>query len=154
VPNPGTITVNAGLDYYQDAQPTGAGLGTSHWKDAQAAVQFDRPLGPAGSASTFSASLYYQYQMHPNIFIVPPGPITIQGTTIPIRAAGLPLLSQPGSIVVAQATLTIRMASSGLKIPIGVAWSNRTELVPGNRFIGQIGFTFDSSPLLLMNALR
>jgi hypothetical protein len=25
VPNPGTFTVNAGLDYYQDAQPTGVG---------------------------------------------------------------------------------------------------------------------------------
>lgn len=146
VPNPGTITVNAGLDYYNDAQPTGVGLNTSHWKDAQVAVQFDRPLGPAGAVATLSASFYYQYQMNPNTFIVPP--------SLPIPAAGLTLLSEAGSIAVAQATLTIRMASSGLKIPIGVSWANRTELLPGSKFIGHIGFTFDSSPLLLMNALR
>jgi hypothetical protein len=140
LPNPGTISVNGGLDYYHDAQPTGIGLNTSHWKDAQVAVQFDRPLGPAGSAAIFSASFYYQYQMNPNTFVVP--------------AAGLTLVSQAGSIAVAQATLTIRMASSGLRIPIGVSWANRTELEPGNKFIGHIGFTFDASPLLLMNALK
>lgn len=152
VPNPGTITLNAGIDYYHDAQPTGAGLETSHWKDAQAALQFDRPVGPAGSAATLSASIYYQYQMNRNTFAVPTG--ALPGTNITLPAAGTPLLSEAGSIFVAQATLTIRMANSGLKIPVGFSWANRTELVPGNRVIGQIGFTFDSSPLLLMNAPR
>ena len=154
LPNPGTITLNAGLDYYHDGQPTGVLQNTSHWKDAQVALQFDRPLGPAGAAATLSASVYYQYQMNPNTFAVPAGATTLPGTSIPLPAAGTPLLSEAGSIVVAQATLTIRMASSGLKIPIGISWANRTELEPGNRVIGHIGFTFDSSPMLLLQALK
>jgi hypothetical protein len=153
-PNPGTITVNLGLDYYHAAQPTAKPLETSHWKDAQFALQFDRPLGPAGAATTLSAAFYYQYQMNPNSFTIPASATALPGTNIPIPAAGTTLLSEAGSIFAAQATLTIRMASSGLKVPLGISWANRTELVPGNRVIGHIGFTFDSSPLLLMQSLK
>ncbi len=148
-PNTGTITVNGGLDYYHEAQPTGVGQTTSHWKDAQFALQFDRPLGPADSAATLSAAFYWQYQMNANTFIVPPGATVLPGTNIALPPAGAPVLSEKGSIYVAQAMLTLRLAGSGLKVPIGISWANRTELLPGNRVIGHIGFTFDSSPLLL-----
>ena len=159
VANPGTLTLNFGVDYYHDAQPIGtatAGVppNTSHWKDVQAALEFDRPLGPADSAATLSAGVYYQYQMNPNTFTAPAGATMLPGTNIPLPPAGTPLLSQAGSIFAAQALLTIRLVGSGLKVPLGISWANRSELVPGNRVIGHIGFTFDSSPLLLVSGLK
>ncbi len=152
--NTGTITVNAGVDFYHDPQPTGVNLNTSRWKDARAVVTFDRPMGPADSAATLSATVYYQYQRFPNPFVVPSGAVTLPGTNIPLPAAGTKLLSDTGSIVVAQGVVTIRFASNGLKIPIGISWANRSELVSGNRVIGTVGFSFDSAPLLLLQGNR
>jgi hypothetical protein len=149
-PNPGTMTFNAALDYFQDPQPTGAQQNTSRWKDAQASVQFDRPLGSADSSARLSFGAFYQYQIHPGIITIPSGATTPPGASIPLPSIGSRLLAPAGSIYAAQAVLTIRLAGSGVAIPIGISWSNRTELVPGNEVRGNIGLTFDSTPLLLM----
>jgi hypothetical protein len=149
-PNPGTMTFNAALDYFQDPQPTGAQQNTSRWKDAQASVQFDRPLGPADSSARLSIGAFYQYQIHPGIITIPSGATTLPGASVPLPSIGSRLLAPPGSIYSAQAVLTIRLAGSGIEIPIGISWSNRTDLVSGNEVRGHIGLTFDSTPLLLM----
>jgi hypothetical protein len=152
--NTGTITLNAGLDFYADPQATETPLNTSRWKDAQVALQFDRPLGPAASSTQFSLGAYYQYQMHPNLFSLPAGATTIPGTGIALPPEGTQLLTQAGSIAAVQATLTLRLGASGIKVPIGISWSNRTELVSGNEVRGHVGFTFDSSPLLLIPGFK
>jgi hypothetical protein len=147
--NPGTITFNAGVDYYHYAQSTGTPGQTSHWKDATAAVQFDRPLGPAGATTQLSVGAYYQYQMMPNTFIIPKDATTLPGTQIPLPP-GSPVLSEAGSIFATQAVLTIQLGSSGIKIPLGISWANRTELAVGNEVRGHIGVTIDTSALSLL----
>jgi hypothetical protein len=149
-PNPGTITVNGAFEFYQTPQLTGAGMTTTRWKDAQAAVQFDRPLGSAASPAQLSLGAYYQYQKDPSIIVIPSGATTLPGTSIPLPAAGTPLLSQKGSIYAAQMTLTLKIASSGVTLPIGLSWSNRSELLSGNQVSAHIAMTFDPSSLLLL----
>jgi len=152
--NSGTITFNAALDFFQNPQLTGTRQDTSRWKDAQAALQFDRPLGPADSPAQLSVGAYYQYQIHPGIFTIPADASMLPGTSIPLPPGGSPILAQKGSIFVAQATMTVRIASSGLKVPMGISWSNRTDLVKGNEVRGHVGFTFDSTPLFLLPGLK
>jgi hypothetical protein len=151
--NAGTVTFNGAVELFQDPQPNGTGLGTSRWKDLQAAVQFDRPLGPANSAGQLSVGAYYQYQINPGIIVIPAGATTLPGTTIPLPASGTPLLGEKGSLFAVQGTLTLRLAGS-VRIPIGVSWSNRTELVSGNQVRGHIGISFDTAQLFLLTGLR
>ncbi len=152
--NPGTITFNAGLDFYNDPQPAETLQKTSRWKDAQVALQFDRPLGPADSPAQLSVGAYYQYQINPGIIAIPSGTTVLPGTGISLPPNTSQVLTQKGSIFAAQATLTLQKPGSGMKIPFGLSWSNRTELMKGNEVRGHIGFTFDSSPLFLLDALR
>lgn len=152
--NPGTVTFNFGLDMFKDPQPTGEKLNTSRWKDAQAALQFDRPLGPRDSALRLFVGAYYQYQINSSIITIPENATTLPGTAIPLPPKGAPLLSEKGHIVVLQAGITVQKPGGGLKVPIGVSWANRTELLTGNEIRGHIGFTFDSSPLALLTNFK
>jgi hypothetical protein len=151
--NPGTITFNGAIELFQDPQPDGTGLSTSRWKDLQAAVQFDRPLGPADSAGQFSIGAYYQYQINPGIIVIPAGATTLPGTSITLPAAGTPLLGEKGALFAIQSTLTLRLGGIA-KIPIGVSWSNRTELVSSNQVRGHIGISFDTAQLFLLAGVR
>lgn len=152
--NPGTITFNAALDFYRDPQPTGEAQNTSRWKDAQVAVQFDRALGPADSPAQFSLGAYYQYQRNVGIIQIPTGATVLPGTNIPLPPGTSQLLTEKGSIYAVQASLTLQKSGSGIKIPFGISWSNRTELAKGNEVRGHIGLTFDTSPLFLLNGLK
>src|SRR5262249_37765981 len=118
------------------------------------ALQFDRPLGPADSGAQLSVGAYYQYQIHSGIIMIPSDATTLPGTNIALPPTGTPILAQRGSIFVAQAVMTLRLSTSGLKVPIGISWSNRTELLPGNEVRGHIGFTFDSTPLSLLTGSK
>jgi len=151
--NPGTITFNAAVELFQEPQPNGTGINTSRWKDLQAAVQFDRPLGPADSAGQFSIGAYYQYQINPGIIVIPAGATTLPGTSIQLPAAGTPLLGEKGALFAIQSTLTLRLGGIA-KIPIGVSWANRTELVSGNQVRGHIGISFDTAQLFLLAGAR
>jgi hypothetical protein len=151
--NTGTVTLNAGLDYFHEAQPVTGSPATVHWKDAHAALQFDRPLGPADSPSQLSVGLYYQYQANANTFTVPDGATTIPGTNIPLPPAGTQAIVEKGQVLALAGTLTLRLAN-GLKVPIGISWSNRSELVSGNRLAGHVGLTLDTTPLTLLQNLR
>ncbi|HTS60791.1 MAG TPA: hypothetical protein VMH28_02145 [Candidatus Acidoferrales bacterium] len=148
--NPGTLTINAGADIYQTPQPTGVGANTARFRDAQVALQFDRPLGSATSPAQLSIGAYYQYQRYPSIFMVPPGSTTVPNTSIPLPPNGATVLTNSkGSLFLAQAMLTIQIPTAGIKVPIGISWSNRTDLVTGNEVRAHIGITFNAEGPML-----
>ena len=146
--NRGTITINGGLDLYTKAQPKDTKGNTTIWRDAQFALQFDRSLGGTGSPAALSVGTYVQYQMSPGLINIPSGTVAPY-TNIPLPANATQLLARQGTVFVAQASLTLQIPSSGIKVPIGFSWSNRTELLTGNEIRGHIGFTFDTHSLLL-----
>jgi hypothetical protein len=53
-----------------------------------------------------------------------------------------------GHIVVAQAKLTIPVKGSGVKVPLSVTASNRTELIKARDVRANVGITFDLDTLL------
>lgn len=147
--NPGTLTLNGGVSIYTRAQPKDANGNTSRWHDAQFAVQFDRPID-SKALSTLTIGGYFQYQISPGLVNIPAGAMSPPGTTITLPPNGAQLLSKSGTIAVVQASMTLQIPNSGIRVPIGISWSNRTELLTGNEIRGHIGFSFDSHSILLL----
>jgi hypothetical protein len=145
--NSGTLTLNGGFDLYTKPQPSDTKGGMARWRDAQFAVQFDRPLGGSGNPASLAIGAYVQYQMSPNLVVIPAGSNLLQN--IPLPANATQILSQKGTIAVGYASLTLQIPSTGIRVPIGFSYSNRTELVTGNEIRGHIGFTFDTHSILL-----
>jgi hypothetical protein len=160
--NPGTFTANIGVDLYQNTPPVDSAPSTvqniqsaalniaeglaqsgiqnqaqrvSRFRDAQAAIEFDRAFNGTGPPAAFSIGAFYQYQPRPAILLDPSGAETWANVR--------------GSLVLIQAGLTLTIAGSGLKIPIGVSWSNRTDVARGQEVRAHFGFTFDSGALVL-----
>ena len=130
------------------------GRPTEFWlgggKPAQAAIQFDRPLGSGTSPAQLSIGAYYQYQRYPGIFKVPTGATTVPNTSIPLAPSGATVLSNAkGSLYVLQAIVTVHIPAAGVNVPIGISYSNRTDLAVGNEVRAHIGFTFNSEGPLL-----
>src|SRR5262249_48123119 len=94
-----------------------------------------------------SVSGYYQYLLHPVITVPSDATFATDATPIP---GGTTLLAPKGSMYVGEASLVIRTARNGLKVPVGISWSNRTDLQKGKEIRGHIGFVFDTVPLLLL----
>ncbi|HEY4364396.1 MAG TPA: hypothetical protein VGN17_25750 [Bryobacteraceae bacterium] len=145
--NPGTLTINAGLSNYTKAQVSNTKGNTSYWRDAQFALQFDRPVD-SKALSTFTLGAYIQYQISPGLINIPSGTVA-PGTSIPLPGNATQLLAKRGTVAVLQAAMTLQLPNSGIKLPIGISWSNRTELLTGNEVRGHIGFSFDTHSLLL-----
>jgi hypothetical protein len=144
--NPGTFTMNAGVDLYQAAQSVGFVQNTvegiaqnaqraGRFRDAQAAIEFDRAFGATGPPAALSVGASYQYQPRPAILLEPGG----AETWADVR----------GSLFLIQAGITLTIAGTGVKVPIGVSWSNRMDLARGQELRAHFGFTFDSGALVL-----
>jgi hypothetical protein len=69
-------------------------------------------------------------------------------TNIVLPGSAATPLAPKGNMVVAQAMATFGL-KSGFRIPVGITWSNRTDLIKGNEVRGHVGFNFDWSSLLL-----
>jgi hypothetical protein len=132
------ITLNFAAEMYDDP-PAGTGV----LRDLQAALQLDHHFG--NTIATLAG--YYQYQNQPAALTIGAGNLA-PGTNIMLNGTAATLLAPKGNIVVAQAMVTFPL-KSGTKLPIGVTWSNRTDLIKGNELRGHVGFNFDWSSLLL-----
>ena len=136
--NDSAITFNFAADMYDNPPP-----GTSTLRDLQGALQVDHHFG----ATIATLAGYYQYQHSPSALMIGPGNLA-PGTNLVLNGTAATLLAPKGNIVVAQAMVTFAL-KSGTKLPVGVTWSNRTDLIKGNELRGHVGFNFDWSSLLL-----
>ena len=75
---------------------------------------------------------YYQYQLQPAVI-----------------KTGWGMLPLPkGNMIVLEAKVTLTMKSSGVKFPVGITWSNRTDLINARDVRGHIGVSYDFDSLL------
>jgi hypothetical protein len=132
------LTFNLAGDLYDSPPP-----GTGAFKDLQAAIQLDHHFGSVVG----SLGAYYQYQNQPAALQIGPGNLA-PGTNIVLPSTAATLLAPKGNMIVAQALVTLPL-KNGTKLPAGVTWSNRTELIKANEVRGHIGFNFDWSSLIL-----
>ena len=132
------LTFNFSATFY-NTKPTGA---MSNWKDAQVAMQLDRHLGETRFGdTTFTLAGYYQYQHEASVLQITQGNLA-PNTGIVLPGGAATLLAPKGHIAVAQAQFTVK-SKTGTRLPLGVTWSNRTELIKAKELRGHIGYNFD-----------
>jgi len=140
----GMLSLNGAFSIY-DTLPAGAKYGRLHY--GQVSGEYDRPFTVGGNPNLLALSLagYWQYQPHPSILNIPAGTVA-PGTTIPIPNGTQEFVGTAGSLWVTQAKITLRQ-KGGINIPIGVKWSNKSDLLSGNKVGAQVGISYDFSSL-------
>ena len=141
----GLLSVNAAASIYGSTIPAGAKYGRLH--AGQVSVEYDRPLTLKSNPNqaTFSVAAYWQYQPDPSVLNITEDNL-VPGTTIQLPQNAQVLLGTPGSLWVTQAKITVN-GKSGIKIPIGVSWSNKTDLLAASKVGAQMGISYDFSSL-------
>jgi len=141
----GLVTFNGAVSLYGGAIPVGAKYGRVHY--GQVSAEYDRTVFGKDKAMQTQLSLagYWQYQPSPSILNIPAGTI-VPGTTIPLSNGTQEFVGTAGSLWVTQFKLTIK-ATGGINIPIGVSWSNKTDLLQGSKVGAQVGISYNFSSL-------
>jgi hypothetical protein len=134
------FTLNVAGSIYGGSIPAGTKYG--RLRDFQFAAQLDRPLGDAIThPATFTLAGYVQYQFDPSVLNIGPGNL-VPGTSITLPKDAQVLLGTKGTLGIVQAKITIN-TKSGVNIPVGVSWANKTDLLNATDVRGHIGITYD-----------
>jgi hypothetical protein len=150
-----TVTANGAASIY-DTTPSANIPGAGRLRDEQFGAELDRnfgnlaPLGPISG----SVAYYFQYQASPAILNVTPGEPVSGVTFTGLPATATQVFAQKGNIHVAQGRIALGPASSSIKVPISVSWSNRTELINKPAWRGQIGISYDFDSLFGHNGTK
>jgi hypothetical protein len=137
------FSANANISIYGGTIPVSAKYGRLHY--GQVSAEFDTPVfGGSVKQGVFTLAGYWQYQPSPSVLNITQGDVA-PGTSIP--APTQVLVGTAGSLFVAQAKITIKDGKSGIAVPIGIKWSNKSDLLSGSKVGGQIGISYDFSTL-------
>jgi hypothetical protein len=141
------LVANAAATFYGSSASEVAGV--SRYRDAQLGVQLDRALGRYSilGPATVSIAGYYQYQHAPSLLTVDPLNPVPGITFIGLPANAKTVFADTGDIWLAQARLALTPPRSGVKVPVSVTYSNRTELIDKPTWRAQIGITYDFDSL-------
>lgn len=126
------LTFNGAYTAY-NTQPLGGG---SLFRDFQFAAEADRALGnrqlrgqsknPLGNAVLAIGFLYERLS-----------------ESATVTFGGRNLVAPPGNLYIGQLRVTLPMSNSGVKLPLSVSISNRTELLNEKQVRANLGFTFN-----------
>lgn len=139
------ITLNAALQFFRTT-PEGA---SGRFKIFEATSEFSRLIGNYLQLS-FVLSVSGKYQYIPNDTVATAA-ASNGGTasTTSLQSGASPASVVPkGHIGIVQLQLTIPVKGSGIKIPLSVTASNRTELVREKDVRANFGVTFSLDPLI------
>jgi hypothetical protein len=143
-----TFTGNAAASIY-DSTPSSSIPGAQRLRDIQLAFQGDHALPKFGilGTPTFSVSYYFQNQTSPAILNVnPSGPVS--GVTFAgLSADAKQVYAQKGKISIGQLKISLGNSKSGLRVPLAITGSNRTELITKTKLGAQIGISYDFDSL-------
>jgi hypothetical protein len=126
------FTLNVVLNLYRSV-PAGA---QHQLKSLEITGQFDHPLGSLLALPAATLTIAGRLSHLPN------------DTVAAADAAGPAAAAPRGTIGVVQAKITIPVKGSGVKIPLSITASNRTELIKEKDVRASFGFSFDLDPLI------
>lgn len=136
----GLFSLNAAGTVYGGTIPTGAAYGRI--RDFQISGQFDRILGDdINHKATLSLAGYVQYQFDPSVLNISSGNLA-PGTNIVLPGNAQVLLGTKGTLGIVQGKVTFNL-KSGLNIPVGISWANKTDLLNATDVRGNVGITYD-----------
>jgi hypothetical protein len=113
---------------------------TEGWRDIQLAFQAERPLGKLGSRLGGGGGI------GPPVFAFEYLSRKLFDKGV-VSFAGHDFNVEPGWIHAAQAKVTLQVKGSGVKMPLSISYSNRTELIKEKTVRAHFGFTFDMDVL-------
>jgi hypothetical protein len=131
------LTINAVASFYQ-SQPTNV---AQSFKSFELTAQLEHPLGATFVLPSATGSLSARYSYLPNDTAAS-GPAPGAGTA-PASVG----IAPKGNIVVIQGKLTVQIKGTGMKVPLSVTASNRTELIKEKDVRASVGVTFDLDAL-------
>ena len=146
-PKPGVIslTANVAADIY-DSLPSGTMVG--RWRDLQISAESDFTLPSQYDHGVLSLAGYFQYMATKAVLQIPAG-TTAPGTDINLPGSAATLLAPAGNIWIVQAMVTFPLKNSTTKVPFGVSYSNRTELLTGHVLRAHVGLNFNFDQLFM-----
>lgn len=141
----GMLSLNGAFSLYGGTLPPAAKYG--RLRDGQLSGQYDRPFAVSDNPNMLTLSLagYWQYQPNPSVLNIPAGTV-VPGTSIPLANGTQEFVGTAGSLWVTQAKITFKN-KSGMNIPFGVKWSNKSDLLSGNKIGAQVGISYDLSSI-------
>jgi len=142
-----TLAGNAAVSIY-DQTPSSSIPGAQRLRDIQLAFEADYTLGKLGILGTpiVSGAYYFQDQTSPAILNVIPGSPVPGITFVGLSANATQAFATKGKISIGQLRISLGNSQSGLRVPLAITFSNRTELTTGFKVGAQIGisYNFDS----------
>jgi len=134
------FTLNVAASFYR-SRPE---MASQAFRSFDMTAQLEHPLGTSFVLPSATASLSARYSYLPNDTVAP----TTATTTTVASAATTSAVAPKGSIGYFQARLTIPVTSTGVKIPLSITASNRTELIKEKDVRASFGITFDFDTFL------
>jgi hypothetical protein len=148
--NIATVTANGAFSIY-DSDPSSSIPGASRLRDIQAAAQADHDFQLNSAVTgkigmTLTGAFYFQHQSSPAILNVDPSAPVPGVTFTGLPANATQVFAEKGNIGIGQLKLSVG-SGSNIKVPISLAYSNRTELITKPTWRGQIGISYDFDSL-------
>jgi hypothetical protein len=139
------LTVNGAVNFYR-RKPSENG---HQLKSIDVTGQLDHPLGDDFFLPKATATLSGRFSHIPNDTVASaPAPDATATAAAPKATATVGLPSPKGNIYLVQFKLTVPVKDSGVKIPLSVSASNRTELIKEKDVRASFGITFDLDMLV------
>lgn len=139
------VTLNGTATWYDQSSPASA---VRRFRDAQVAIQFDRTMTRQSSSvgAAITAGYYFQYMVDNGLLSIPSSQLA-PGTSIPLPGNASVLLGTKGSIHLGECGVTFTVPGTGIKVPLAITFSNRTELIKASTVTGHFGITYDFDSL-------
>ena len=135
------LTVNGAVNFYRRKPSATA----KQLKSYDLALQLDHPLGnlPLLPNAALALSARYSHLPEDTVAAAPP----VEGTAVPSTATTVGTAPE-GNIALVQLKLTIPVKNSGIKVPLSITASNRTELIKEKDVRASFGVTLDLDSLV------
>jgi hypothetical protein len=130
------LTVNVVANVYRHT-PANA---SQAFKSFEVSMQLEHPLGRSFVLPSASAAVSARYSYLPKDTVA--------------ASVGTAGTAASGSIVYVQGKLTVPVKGSGVKVPLSVTASNRTELIKEANVRGSVGLTFDLDTFMTALGLK
>jgi hypothetical protein len=129
------LTLNVAASFYR-SRPEAA---SRAFKSFDVTAQLEHPLGGAFLLPLATVAISGRYSHLPNDTLVP----TTATSGGDQSAGAMTALAPKGNIGIVQAKLTVPIKGSGIKVPLSITASNRTELIKEMDVRASFGITFD-----------
>ena len=135
------LTANAAVTFYRE-NPTAT---AERFKSLDVALELDHPIGnvPLLPPVTVAVALRYSHLPDDTVAAAPS-----EDGTPPPGSSGTVGTALKGDIVIVQMKLTVPVKNSGIKVPLSITASNRSELIKEKDVRASFGVTFDLDALV------